>query len=166
MMITSSEIVPGFEKLILVNVQERVLLRHECPRRSFIYSLSMFSNIEINIDATSSIANSAFTFSLFTLSFTGFTSSGSFNTNKCASKIATLSAPSSANAWSLIASNSVLLSQARASKRAISATSFVIDFFSMLNSGFSSLKAFAIAIPLDARSLNVKSHYSPNPSFS
>ena len=76
MMITSSEIVPGFEKLILVNVQERVLLRHECPqRRSFIYSLSMFSNIEINIDATSSIANSAFTFSLFTLSFTGFTSS-------------------------------------------------------------------------------------------
>ena len=154
MMITSSEIVPGFEKLILVNVQERVLLRHECPqRRSFIYSLSMFSNIEINIDATSSIANSAFTFSLFTLSFTGFTSSGSFNTNKCASKIAALSAPSSANAWSLIASNSVFAFSSAASKRAISATSFVIDFFSMLNSGFSSLKAFAIAIPLDATSL-------------
>ncbi|CKF22114.1 Uncharacterised protein [Streptococcus pneumoniae] len=150
-MITSSEIVPGFEKLMPSKcARTRFVTSRMSAARSFIYSLSMFSNIEINIDATSSIANSAFTFSLFTLSFTGFTSSGSFNTNKCASKIAALSAPSSAKAWSLIASNSVFAFSSAASKRAISAASFVIDFFSMLNSGFSSLKAFAIAIPLDA----------------
>ena len=94
-------------------MQEHVLLRHECPQHVlFIYSLSMFSNIEINIDATSSIANSAFIFSLFTLSLLGFIVLDHL-TLKCASKIAALSAPSSAKAWSLIASNSVLLSQAQ-----------------------------------------------------
>ena len=75
--------------------------------RSFMYSLSIDSKIEINCVVTSSKPVAALTLSFLILSWMGCINSGSSKTSKCASKIAALSAPNWASALFLILVNSI-----------------------------------------------------------
>ena len=117
---------------------------------SFMYSLSIDSNMLTNISFISFKAYSAFTLSVLILSIAEPINSGSSKTNKCASNISASSAPNSSEAFSLTFTNSSLETATASSNLAISASTLSIDFFSITNSLCSTTNAFPKATPGEA----------------
>ena len=104
--------------------------------RSFMYSLSIDSKIVTNCVVTSVNAVAALAFSFLILSWIGWINSGSSKTNKCASKIAALSAPSWTSALFLILVNSTLEASIALLNFATSpSTSVTFSFLSNVKSG-------------------------------
>ena len=149
--ITSSSIKLGFGKS---TPKRWAKIRLETSRisaaRSFIYSLSIASNIETNISEVSLSAYSA----LITLDsisvFTVPINSGSSKIRRCASKIAALSAPRFSKAFSLIIVNSFLETSIASSNLLTSASTSWIFTSLTDKSGSTNLYAFAKDIPWDA----------------
>ena len=101
-----------------------------------MYSLSIDSKIVTNCVVTSVNAEAALAFSFLILSWIGWINSGSSKTNKCASKIAALSAPNWTSALFLILVNSTLEASIALLNLATSpSTSVTFSFLSNVKSG-------------------------------